>query len=110
MNKKIGLSHLVVSGIVLVLSCFLFCKTVAAETVDVTFNENDRYDIYFNYDLIKSVKIIGTREINGVTFLVVTNSNLKSKGTEGFIDFESIKAILPTGYINASQSSNFHFK
>ena len=79
-------------------------------TVDIDFNDNDRYDIYFEYELVKGVKILGAKTINAETFLIVTNSNLRGKGSEGYIRFSSIKAILPSGYINALQNPYIQYK
>ena len=79
-------------------------------TVDIDFSDEDRYDIYFEYELVKGVKILGTKEINAQTFLIVTNSNLRGKGSEGYIRFSSIKAILPSGYINALQNPYIQYK
>ena len=79
-------------------------------TVDVDFNNEDRYDIYFEYELVKGVKILGTKQINTETFLIVTNSNLRGKGSEGYIRFSSVKAILPSGYINALQDPYIQYK
>ena len=81
-----------------------------AGTVDTDFNDEDRYDVYFEYELIKGVKILGTKEINAVTFLIVTNSNLRGRGSEGYIRFSSVKAILPSGYINALQNPYIQYK
>ena len=79
-------------------------------TVGIDFSDDDRYDIYFEYELVKGVKILGTKEINAETFLIVTNSNLRGKGSEGYIRFSSIKAILPSGYINALQDPYIQYK
>ena len=79
-------------------------------TAGIDFNDEDRYDIYFEYELIKGVKILGTKEINAEAFLIVTNSNLRGKGSEGYIRFSSIKAILPSGYINALQNPYIQYK
>ena len=79
-------------------------------TVEIDFNGEDRYDIYFEYELVKGVKILGTKEINAETFLIVTNSNLRGKGSEGYIRFSSVKAILPSGYINALQNPYIQYK
>ena len=78
--------------------------------VDIDFNDEDRYDVYFEYELVKGVKILGTKQINSETFLIVTNSNLRGKGSEGYIRFPSIKAILPSGYINALQNPYIQYK
>lgn len=82
----------------------------AEGTIDIDFNDEDRYDIYFEYELVKGVKILGTKEINSETFLIVTNSNLRGKGSEGYIRFSSVKAILPSGYINALQNPYIQYK
>lgn len=79
-------------------------------TVDIDFNDDDRYDIYFEYELVKGVKILGTKAINSETFLIVTNSNLRAKGSEGYIRFSSVKAILPSGYIHALQNPYIQYK
>ena len=82
----------------------------AEGAVDIDFNDEDRYDIYFEYELVKGVKILGTKQINTETFLIVTNSNLRGKGSEGYIRFSSVKAILPSGYINALQNPYIQYK
>ena len=91
------------------------CPTAAISaqaqgTDGIDFSDDDRYDIYFEYELVKGVKILGTKEINAETFLIVTNSNLRGKGSEGYIRFSSIKAILPSGYINALQNPYIQYK
>ena len=94
-------------------SCLWPAAVLSAQsegTVDIDFNDEDRYDIYFEYELVKGVKILGTKEINAETFLIVTNSNLRGKGSEGYIRFSSIKAILPSGYINALQNPYIQYK
>ena len=82
----------------------------AEGVIDIDFNDDDRYDIYFEYELVKGVKILGAKEINSEKFLIVTNSNLRGKGSEGYIRFPSIKAILPSGYINALQNPYIQYK
>ncbi len=77
---------------------------------DIDFNDDDRYDVYFEYEVIKGIKILGTKEISGETFLIVSNSNLRTKGTEGYILFSSIKAILPSGYFSAIQNPYIQYK
>lgn len=79
-------------------------------TVDIDFNDDDRYDIYFEYELVKGVKILGAKAINAETFLIVTNSNLRAKGSERYIRFSSVKAILPSGYINALPNPYIQYK
>jgi len=72
----------------------------AADIKGTDFDKNYQYDIYFEYEVIKGAKISGAKDIQGEVFLVVSTSNLKTKETEGYIRFSTIKAILPSGYIN----------
>ena len=74
--------------------------SAAADIREIGFDKNHQYDIYFEYEVIKGAKILGTKDIQGEAFLVVSTSNLKTKETEGYIRFSTIKAILPSGYIN----------
>lgn len=113
MMKKI--KHIKILGLCFYLAAGGFCPVVALSdqlegTIDIDFNDEDRYDIYFEYDLVKGVKILGTKEINAETFLVVTNSNLRGKGSEGYIRFSSIKAILPSSTIHALQNPYIQYK
>lgn len=73
-----------------------------AEMKTLDFNENTYYDIYFAYTVVKGVRIQGLKDVQGARFLVVSTSNLKTKDTQGYILFDAIKAILPTGYINVN--------
>ncbi len=73
-----------------------------AQMKGLDFNENIYYDIYFAYAVVKGIRIQGLKEIQGERFLVVSTTNLKTKDTEGYILFDTIKAILPTGYINVN--------
>ena len=74
-----------------------------ATATEFGFDENDRYDIYFASDLVQGVKVLGTKEINGEVFLIVSTSNARNRETEGFILFRSVAAILPTSYFNTIQ-------
>lgn len=105
MNKiqsRISLIGVLVSLTIGVSGITLRPSLASAETKGIDFDENYHYDIYFDYEMVKGVKILGVKEIQGEVFLAIATSNLKTKDTEGYIRFDTIKAILPSGYINVN--------
>ena len=78
---------------------FLGGKTLAAGK-DVAFDKNTIYDIYYKVHdseihKVTNVKILGVVSVEQIDFLVVKTMD----GNESYIQFSSIKAILPHGIV-----------
>ena len=81
---------------------FLVPLAAFGEAPAFVFDEGNRYDIYFSYGVVKGVNILGTKMVQGSTFLIIALSNLKNQDTQGYILLSAVTAILPSGYITAN--------
>ena len=76
-------------------------KPLFAALNAIGLDDVNHFDVYISgYSgssfLLKSVDIIGIREVQGRRFMVVRTDSFNAKSSEGLIAFESILAILPT--------------
>ena len=81
------------------------------------FDDKASYDIYFynGYGsslVIKSIKILGFKEIAGKTFLVIKPYGFKLDDTQGYVFIDSVVAILPNQdfHIDVNQNMNLKFR
>lgn len=78
-------------------------KTVFGQDAASFFEKGNNYDIYYQVsenevDCIKDVKIVGSQEIFGITFLRV-NSSGAAQPVDAFIVLSGIRAIVPNGQV-----------
>ena len=102
-NHSINIKILIISLIVFVLA--IAAHAFADSRSD--FYENAFYDIYYQTsegttDYIQHVKILEIKTIENIKFLVIRGSELGRAETQGFIRFDAVRAILPTGYLTPS--------
>jgi hypothetical protein len=80
---------------------------------EFSFEKDTNYTIYYEVSegkihVVKGVRIKGITSIEGKQFLEITGSSLGSRQKEGYLIFNTIKAILPSGYIKPKpQGSTF---
>ncbi|MBI4972922.1 MAG: hypothetical protein HZA27_02060 [Candidatus Omnitrophica bacterium] len=90
---------------------FLIINLAFAEDKTANFNKTIAYDIYYNVskcrvDIVRDVRIAGILSIEGKTFLVIKGTGFASEEKEGYILLDTIKAILPSKFIEPKISSS----
>ena len=96
------------------ISVLLFLKSSFAEEMSF-FQSKASYDIYlegtdYNLSVITDVEIIRVQEIYGRTFLVVRPADFTLDPKEGFILFESVRAILPNNKLKPQNTNRINVK
>jgi hypothetical protein len=87
--------------IIVLLSCLADVVSLGiAQEEQEGFNNAIEYDVYFQADdkgfsVIRNVRIKGFIDIKGITFVVVEAGAFKIKNREGFIRFDSVRAVVP---------------
>ena len=89
-----------ITALYVLLALFLATNAFAQEL----FEKDSNYDIYYEasaYEggFVRNVRIIGIIDGGEKKFLEITGSGFGGKEKKGFILFDSIKAMLPSGYI-----------
>ena len=81
------------------------------------FDDKSSYDVYFysgygSSSVIKSVKILGIKEIGGKTFLLIKPYGFKLDDAPGYVSIESVTAILSNQQyrVDSNQDSNIRFR
>ena len=95
-----------------IIICLAFIATTvfAQEEVEkISFTSKTGYDIYyvvsdFEVDKLEQVEILDSVKINDIVFLSVRGTNFAYKDETGYIQFDRIRAILPSGLIRPERT------
>lgn len=103
MKKLKKTSYIYLCLCVCLMSSWLLMKAAFGEETASFFKEGSNYDIYYQasdneVDCIKNVKIVGSEQMFGVTFLRVHTSGT-AQPVDAFIILNGIKAIVPNGQV-----------
>lgn len=79
------------------------------------FDSKQDYDIYFyssesSTSVLENVNILGFKSIGGKEFLIIRSKGFKLTEESGFIDFESVIAILPDSHFRVRKSDGIRLR
>ncbi len=79
------------------------------------FDSKQDYDIYFyssesSTSVLENVNIIGFKKIGGKEFLMIRSKGFKLTEESGYIDFDSVIAILPDSHFRVRKSDGIRIR
>ena len=91
------------------------CAVVFAEEKDLPFQSKVSYDIYLqdyadDLDVIADVEILRVQEIQKHVFLVIRPAEFTLETKEGFVLFDSVRAILPSARMKIQRTNRINVK